>query len=131
MGRFNTEVFPIINRLTLPTLLCVFTASAWGQDATMEPNRPLDLTVPSGALTMPSGALTMPSSALTRTWGSPAGADAVRLPGLGEQPNRPNAVGGPGSVGHGGGHRSDLPYGTGYEARHGQAANGRGMGRGR
>ncbi|HYN78493.1 MAG TPA: hypothetical protein VES73_11950 [Lamprocystis sp. (in: g-proteobacteria)] len=111
------EAIPIINRLPLSVLLCVFTASAWGQDATVEPSRPLDLTVPSGAL--------------TRTWGSPIDADAARLPGLGEHPSRPGAAGGPGSVGRGGGRRGDLPYGTGYEARHGQAGAGRGMGRGR
>ena len=123
-GRIGTVIIkavPIINRLTLSVLLCVFTASTWGQDLTVAPSRPLDLSVPSGTL--------------TRTWGSPTGADAARLPALGEQPGRPGAAGGPGGGGRSGGHRGDLPYGTGYEARHGQGGGGgggwRGMGRGR
>ncbi|WP_295438356.1 hypothetical protein [uncultured Thiodictyon sp.] len=120
IGTVTIEAVPIINRLTLFVLLCVFIASTWGQDLSVAPSRPLDLSVPGGAL--------------TRTWGSPAAEVTARLPGLGEQPSRPGAVGG---FGRGADHRGDLPYGTGYEARHGQGGGGggggggRGMGRGR
>lgn len=114
IGVVNTEAFPIITRLTLPALLCVVTASALGQDANVEPSRPLALPVPSGTL--------------TRTWGSPAREDTARLPGLGAQPSRPDGADG---LGSGGGHRSDLPYGSGYEARHGQGGGWHGRGRGR
>jgi len=122
IGTVIIEAVPIINRLTLCVLLCVFAAATWGQDPSAAPSRPLDLSVPSGAL--------------TRTWGSPTGADAARLPALGEQPGGPGGPGGPGvagGVGRSGSHRADLPYGTGYEARHGQGGGGggRGMGRGR
>ncbi|AUB82783.1 hypothetical protein [Candidatus Thiodictyon syntrophicum] len=121
IGTVIIEAVPIINRLTLSVLLCVFAAATWGQDPTAAPGRPLDLSLPSGSL--------------TRTWGSPTGADAARLPALGEQPGGPGAVGGGGGVGRSGSHRADLPYGTGYEARHGHGGGGGGrgggMGRGR
>jgi len=79
IGTVIIEAVPIINRLTLCVLLCVFAAATCGQDPNAAPSRQLDLSVPSGAL--------------TRTWGSPTAADAARLPVLGEQPGGPGVVG--------------------------------------
>lgn len=122
MGTVSTEALPTMNSLTLTTLLCALTASAWvptavlAQEAAPTGGRPLDLTVP--------------KEALTGAWEAPARQDATGLPDLGGQPSRPGGAAGPGQ---GGGPRSDLPYGSGYEARHGQGGGGggRGMGRGR
>lgn len=113
-----------MNSLTLPALLCALAASAWVPTGVLAqevaPSKPLDLT--------------LPKEALSGTWGAAAREDAARLPDLGGQSSRPGGAAGPGQ---GGGPRSDLPYGSGYEARHGQGGGGssggggRGMGRGR
>ena len=113
MDAVITEALPIKNPLIPAVLLYALTAAAWGQDAAPERGRALDLSVPSGAL--------------TRTWGSPAAADTARLPGLGEQPGRAAAII---SNGRAAEHRRDLPYGAGYEARHGLGGGGGGRGPG-
>lgn len=126
MGSVSTETHPTMNSLTLPTLLCALAASLWAPTAVLaremaaERNKPLDLS--------------LPKEAPSRAWGAPARQDVMSLPDPGGQPSRPTGVAGPG---HGGGRRSDLPYGSGYEARHGQGGGGsnegggHGMGRGR
>ena len=128
MGTVSTEKHPTMNSLTLPTLLCALAASLWAPTAVLaremaaERNKPLDLS--------------LPKEAPSRAWGAPARQDAMSLPDPGGQPSRPTGVAGPGRGG-GGGPRSDLPYGSGYEARHGQGGGGsnegggHGMGRGR
>jgi len=115
-----------MNSLTLATLLCALAASAWVPTAVLAqeaPSKPLDLSLPKEAL---SGA-----------WGSATQEDAARLPDLGGPLSAPAGAAG---RGRGGGPRNDLPYGAGYEARHGQSGSGaagagagagRGMGRGR
>ena len=109
MGLINTEALAIINHLILPVVLCALAAPAWGQDAALNGDRPLDRTVPAGAP--------------TRTWGSATNLDDTRRSGPGDPSNCQG-----GAVGRGrcAGQCSDLPYGAGYEARHGQ---GGGMGR--
>lgn len=103
-----------MNSLTLTTLLCALAASAWvptevlAQEA---PSKPLDLSLPKEAL---SGA-----------WGSATQEDAARLPDLGGPPSPPAGAAG---RGRGGGPQNELPYGAGYEARHGQSGSGSGSG---
>ncbi len=136
MGTVRTEAIPTMNRMNVPTLLCVLAVSTWAPAPTLAqalaqevaPERP-------GRLD-----LSLPKQAPSRAWGAPAGTDAARLPDLGGQPSRPGGVAGPG---RGGGHRGDLPYGAGYEARRGLGGGagggtggtggggGRGMGPGR
>jgi len=97
--------------MKLPTkivLLCTFLASAPtgvpAEDGTQGGRPPLDLS--------------LPKEAQSRTWGEPPIRDATRLPDLGGQPEEPDSGRGASSAGRGGGSRSDLPYGAGYEARH-------------
>jgi hypothetical protein len=120
MGTVRTEAIPTMKRLNVPALICALAASTWAptpalaQDVAPEKVRTLDLS--------------LPQEAPSRAWGAPAATDATRLPDLGGQPSRPSGVAGPG---RGSGHRGDLPYGAGYEARRGEGGGGRGMGRGR
>lgn len=110
----NTKAVTTIKRLIRSVALCALATSAWGQGGALDGGRPLDLSVP--------------AQSLPRAWGSAPSVDATRLPGLGELSSRP---GGSVGLGRSAGHRSDLPYGAGYEARRGQggAGGGRGMGR--
>jgi len=76
MGTVSTEALPTMNSLTLTTLLCALTASAWVPTAVLAqeapPSKPLDLS--------------LPREALSGTWGAAAREDAQGLPDLGGNP---------------------------------------------
>jgi hypothetical protein len=117
MGTVSTEAHRTMNRRTLQTLLWALAVSTWtppsalAQEAGASPGRSLDLS--------------LPGEARPFAWGAPAATGGAGLPDLGGTPGRSAGLG-PG--GRGGGPRSDLPYGAGYEARHGLGASRGGSG---
>ncbi len=97
-----------------PFLLCILLAPALSvaADGAGEGRRALDLS--------------LPRDALSGTWSLPPAGNATPLPDLGGP-----RLGNYGSAQRGGGHRTDLPYGAGYEARQGGGGGGGGGGHGR